>query len=124
MKTICITCKADCHNAGTMARIIECSSYEPGRILTNADRIRAMSDEELASEMNQRSISTICDIVCQGDCKAITPIMKMNRATNPTTTAASLPESVQAPTTMRPPILHWCSGWKGISRHSWRPIRT
>lgn len=48
MKTICITCKADCHNAGTMARIIECSSYEPGRILTNADRIRAMSDEELA----------------------------------------------------------------------------
>ena len=49
MKTICITCKADCHNAGTMARIIECSSYEPGRILTNADRIRAMSDEELVT---------------------------------------------------------------------------
>ena len=49
MKTICITCKADCHNAGTMARIIECSSYEPGRVLTNADRIRAMSDEELAT---------------------------------------------------------------------------
>lgn len=51
MKTICITCKADCHNAGTMARIIECSSYEPGRIVTNADRIRAMSDEELAREL-------------------------------------------------------------------------
>ena len=51
MKTICITCKADCHNAGTMARIIECSSYKPGRILTNADRIRAMSDEELAEEL-------------------------------------------------------------------------
>lgn len=48
MKMICITCKVDCHNAGTMARIIECSSYEPGRVLTNADRIRAMSDEELA----------------------------------------------------------------------------
>lgn len=51
MKTICITCKADCHNAGTMARIIECSSYEPGRILTNADRIRAMSDEKLAEHL-------------------------------------------------------------------------
>ena len=56
MKTICITCKADCHNAGTMARIIECSSYKPGRILTNADRIRAMSDEELA-----KYLSNPCD---------------------------------------------------------------
>ena len=44
--------------------------------MTNADRIRAMSDEELASEMNQRSISTICDIVCQGECKAIATLNK------------------------------------------------
>ena len=43
---------------------------------TNADRIRAMSDEELASEMSQRSISTICDIACQGDCKAIATLNK------------------------------------------------
>lgn len=56
MKTICITCKADCHNAGTMARIIECSSYKPGRILTNADRIRVMNDEELA-----KYLSNPCD---------------------------------------------------------------
>lgn len=76
MKTICVTCKSDCHNAGTMARIIECSSYEPGRVLTNADRIRAMSDEELANEMRHRSISTVCDIVCQGDCKAIATLNK------------------------------------------------
>ncbi len=46
------------------------------RVRTNADHIRAMSDEELASEMNQRSISTICDIVCQGDCKAIATLNK------------------------------------------------
>lgn len=46
------------------------------KVETNADRIRAMSDEELASEMNQRSISTICDIVCQGDCKAIATLNK------------------------------------------------
>ena len=44
--------------------------------MTNADRIRAMSDEELASEINQRSISTVCDIVCQGDCKAIATLNK------------------------------------------------
>ena len=48
----------------------------PEQKLSNADRIRAMSDEELASEMNQRSISTICDIVCQGDCKAIATLNK------------------------------------------------
>ena len=48
MKTICITCKADSHNAGTLSRIVDCSQYKPGRVLTNADRIRAMSDEELA----------------------------------------------------------------------------
>lgn len=43
---------------------------------TNADRIRAMSNEKLASEMKHRSISTICDIVCQGDCKAIATLNK------------------------------------------------
>ena len=48
MKTICITCKNDCNNAGTTARISWCPQYKPGRILSNADRIRAMSDEELA----------------------------------------------------------------------------
>lgn len=48
MKPICITCKADCHNAGTTSKIVDCSQYKPRRILTNADRIRAMSDEELS----------------------------------------------------------------------------
>lgn len=48
MKPICITCKADCHNAGTTSKIVDCSQYKPGRILTNADRIRSMSDEELS----------------------------------------------------------------------------
>lgn len=43
---------------------------------SNADRLRAMNDEELAIEMCQRSISTICDIVCQGDCKAIATLNK------------------------------------------------
>lgn len=38
----------DCNNAGTTARISWCPQYKPGRILSNAERIRAMSDEELA----------------------------------------------------------------------------
>lgn len=44
--------------------------------MTNADRIRAMSDEELANEMRKRSVSTICDIVCQGGCEAIATLNK------------------------------------------------
>ena len=39
-------------------------------IITNADRIRAMSDDELAIEMGNHAIATICDIVCQGECNA------------------------------------------------------
>lgn len=53
MKTICITCKNDCNNAGTTARISWCPQYKPGRILSNADRIRAMSDEELSTMLNR-----------------------------------------------------------------------
>ena len=52
-----------------------CGAYVP-KSVTNVDRIRVMSDEKLASEMNQGSISTICDIVCQGDCKAIATLNK------------------------------------------------
>lgn len=68
MKTICITCKADCHNAGTLSRIVDCSQYKPGRVLTNADHIRAMSDEELAKWL---MIAGICirdfeDCQCDG----------------------------------------------------------
>ena len=48
MKTICITCKNDCNNAGTTARISWCPQYKPGRILSNADRIRTMGDADLA----------------------------------------------------------------------------
>ena len=37
---------------------------------TNADRIRSMSDEELAEEIGRSSIPELCDIVCGVDCKA------------------------------------------------------
>lgn len=72
---LCDRCVADCRHERNLDEIvIKCGAYKPP--MTNADRFRAMSDEELASEMNQRSISTICDIVCQGDCKAIATLNK------------------------------------------------
>ena len=40
-------------------------------IITNADRIRAMSDEELANTMYSNPIFIVCDAVCKGDCAAI-----------------------------------------------------
>lgn len=46
-----------------------CGAYVP-KTITNADRIRAMSDDELAIEMRNHAIATICDIVCQGECNA------------------------------------------------------
>ncbi len=46
-----------------------CVAYVP-KTITNADRIRAMSDDELAIEMGNHAIATICDIVCQGECNA------------------------------------------------------
>lgn len=44
------------------------------RQITNADRIRSMSDEELAVKISHQSISSLCDIVCGRDCKAF-PIL-------------------------------------------------
>ena len=74
MKPACITCKADCHNAGITSKMVDCSQYKPGRVLTNADRIRAMTDEELAEFISRIEIGdfgpqvygkTFCDL-CSG----------------------------------------------------------
>ena len=40
--------------------------------MTNADRIRAMTDEEIAEWVCENgAIKTPCDIICGGDCKAL-----------------------------------------------------
>lgn len=44
-KWLCKSCADGCYLAGTDGQISFCLSYKPQ---TNADRIRAMSDEELA----------------------------------------------------------------------------
>ena len=49
---------------------------KPYKPLSNADRIRGMSDEELAETMNQKAIDTICDIVCGGECNAMATLHK------------------------------------------------
>ena len=46
-KWLCKICADGCYLAGTDRQISFCLSYKPQ---TNADRIRAMSDEELARE--------------------------------------------------------------------------
>ena len=53
----CKYCKADCCSRGEH-REKECKGYIP---MTNADRIRAMSDEELAKEFADCAIGLYCD---------------------------------------------------------------
>ena len=43
---------------------------------TNADRIRDMSDEEIAEYVCRNSINTLCDIICGGECNAIATLKK------------------------------------------------
>lgn len=55
-----------------------CEQYKPYYI-SNADRIRAMSDEELAAKISRRCIRTLCDIVCGEDCKAFETLNKTSQ---------------------------------------------
>ena len=52
-KWLCKICADGCYLAGTDRQISFCLSYKPQ---TNADRIRAMSDEELAEELRHLMI--------------------------------------------------------------------
>ena len=49
---------------------------KPYKPQTNADRIRAMSDEDLAALISRSSIHDLCDIVCGGDCNAVATFNK------------------------------------------------
>ena len=46
---------------------------------TRADKIRAMSDEELAAKISHQCISSLCDIVCGGECKAFATLNKTSQ---------------------------------------------
>ena len=49
---------------------------KPKKPQTNADRIRAMRDEDLAALISRSSIHDLCDIVCGGDCNAVATFNK------------------------------------------------
>ena len=44
--------------------------------MTNAQYIRAMTDEELADYMSEHSIDDFCYIICGGECKAVATFNK------------------------------------------------
>lgn len=49
---LCDSCRADCrHERNPREIVIKCGAYKPP--MTNADRIRAMSDEELSTMLNR-----------------------------------------------------------------------
>ena len=44
--------------------------------MTNAQKIRAMSDEEITEFVLRNSINTLCDIICGGECNAISTLKR------------------------------------------------
>ena len=46
------------------------------QIPSNADKIRAMSDEEITEFVCRNGINTLCDIICGGECNAIASFKK------------------------------------------------
>lgn len=44
--------------------------------VTNAQKIRAMSDEEITEFVCRNGINTLCDIICGGECNAIASFKK------------------------------------------------
>ena len=49
-------------------------NYTP--VITNADKIRAMSDDEITEFVCRNGINTLCDIICGGECNAIASFKK------------------------------------------------
>lgn len=63
--------------------VMEVKDYPPyldypksRRPQANGDRIRAMSDGELAEFVCRNSINTMCDIICGGWCNAVATLKK------------------------------------------------
>lgn len=64
----------DCCNCGSPQYMAKCKPLICGCAvpMTNADRIRAMRDEEIAEWVCENgAIKTPCDIICGGYCKAL-----------------------------------------------------
>ena len=70
---LCDSCRADCrHERNPREIVIKCGAYKPP--MTNADRIRAMSDEELAKFIPNWSYTNACKcgehyVDCNNECE-------------------------------------------------------
>ena len=67
---LCDQCAADCrHERNPTEIVVKCGAYKPP--MTNADRIRAMSDEELASIFLRADFCKCCEHEKGGVCNFI-----------------------------------------------------
>lgn len=67
----CESCENEnCTGKGLKPTVYKCDGYKHKQ--TNADRIRSMSDEELAKVMTDDLCELICSspLTCDGDCEA------------------------------------------------------
>ena len=65
--------------APTLTDLSKCLAFNStadGKPQTNADKIRAMSDEEITEFVCRNGINTLCDIICGGECNAIASFKK------------------------------------------------
>ena len=68
----CKSCKADCVNRGLDYQLKQCKGYFAG---TNADKVRAMTDEELAKFIPNWSYTNACKcgevyfVDCNNECE-------------------------------------------------------
>ena len=65
-----------CCNSGSRHYEYECKKCECMIPISNAERIRSMTDEELADYMSEHSIEDFCYIICGGECKAVATFNK------------------------------------------------
>lgn len=68
----CVTCKANCISAGQHQVHTDCISYVPKdypKPIINADRIRAMTDEELAEFIAEVRNAITCVISDEDSCR-------------------------------------------------------
>ena len=76
--SLCQKCaNANCNHAAEPGELVVCcGAFKPP--MTNAGRIRAMSDEEMAEWITagENCIRTLCDIICGGECNAIATFKK------------------------------------------------
>lgn len=72
-----VTCSGSNYAGVTFLRCEVCEGNGMIEVpVTNADRIRSMTDEELAAALDGFGAYSVCDLVCGGKCYAIASLEK------------------------------------------------